>query len=522
MTNPAGYNLGKPTLTMREVATLKGRLDILENLVRKGVRNPLVRAVALEIVSRCPDRNDRCEIEQLFWYVKGNVRYTQDIFGIDTYQAPARTLQWKGGDCFPEGSILLTEDFRFVPVEWAHRGMRIWGKDDWTTVKDVWPKGVLPLTAVRLNNGSWMRLTASHEVSAARCPEHEAQNLRAAAGGTTSGGKAVRPCSCPMAERVETRVHLRDLRLGDVLTTPRKIAFGQGAQDPDLAYLDGLYLSDGWADDHGKGHGPTSFCISGKDGFPKEAQKVFVEVLCERLGVPTRQEGRYIAVNDRDMATRMATMGHYAPEKRALTIDLDEGAAAGLLRGIMADSGANSRGGRTFTTTSRQLALQTRVLHKMFGVACGASYIEDHGGLGTHPIWRLVPRIPRDQRKDGRAEKLLRVDAIEPDVIAAPCYDLTTEDHWVYLPEADVSVNQCDDHVVLLTSLLSVIGYQTGFRVISVNGNVWEHIYGLVGLPKGSPHPKWSALDTTIPSSMPGWEPPVRRAVEDRKPLRLI
>ena len=334
MSDLSRFDLGRPTLTMRTVETLKGRLDILEGLVRKGVRNPLVRAVALEIVSRCPDRNDRCEIEQLFWYVKGNVRYTQDIFGIDTYQAPARTLQWKGGDCLPGDTWLLGEA-GLVPLSAVKVGQRIWGLNDWTTVEAAWSKGVLPVDRVQFGSASVLA-TSDHKFFVRRCAGHDTL-----------------ACGCPAKERSIVRVRGRDLTPGTMLVTPER-----------------------------KPHG---------DRFLRA-----VDVAWPRV------------------------------------------------TGI------------------------------------------DHG------------------------------------VAEVECYDLTTTDHYVYLPEADVTVSNCDDHVVLLTSLLSVIGYQTGFRVISVNGQVWEHIYGLVGLPKGSPSPGWKGLDTTIPSATPGWEPGVRRAVHDRKPLKLI
>ena len=215
-------------------------------------------------------------------------------------------------------------------------------------------------------------------------------------------------------------------------------------------------------------------------------------------------------------------MGAHAPEKHALSINFEEGAAGALLRGILADSGKNTCGsGSTFTSTSRALWLQTRMLCKMFGTACGASYIEEHGGLGSHPVWRLTLR--GKERKDGKPEKLLRVRAVERGVVAAPTYDLTTEDHWVYLPEADVTVNNCDDSAILLCSMLSAIGYQSGFRVISTTGKQWEHIYALVGLPKKAPKGVLP-LDTTVPSSYPGWEPPKAqvRAKTDFYPLKLV
>ena len=524
-----GGNPGKPNLKMQTVGSIDERLNILEGLVRDGVRDPLIRQEVVQLVSGLPTadkhRGAGLEIARVFWYVKANVRYTADIAGIDTYQSPRRTIQFRGGDCFPEGTLLFRDDYTFVPVEHVRAGDRIWGRNDWSTVEAWWNKGVLPYTALRLNNGSWLHLTEDHKVYVARCPGHETQNVRAAAGAITSGGKSVKACCCLMDEREIVRIQVSEVRPTDVLIHPDRIAFGSGVEDPDQVHLDGLFLADGWHDDGGKRHlGPYWACISGKDGYPKEAQKQWVKGLCERMGWAYRWDERYIAINEREVAARMACLGGHAPDKCARTLDLNEGAAAALLRGIMADSGACGREGRstTFTTTSRRLAQQVRVLHKMFGVSCGYSYVPDHGGLGTHPVHRLTPRMPSSERRDGKANKLLRVVEIVRDIGTSPCYDISTSDHYVYLPEADVTVSNCDDHTTLLCTMLSHLGFQTGFRVISTDGNSWEHIYALCGWPRNNPT-SVIPLDTTVEGKYPGWEATLgsNGKKKDRYPLRL-
>jgi hypothetical protein len=65
----------------------------------------------------------------------------------------------------------------------------------------------------------------------------------------------------------------------------------------------------------------------------------------------------------------------------------------------------------------------------------------------------------------------------------------------------------CDDSVVLVASLLSVLGFATGARVISTDGNNW-HIYTLVGFDPHYQPTKFIALDTTQREAYPGWEPP--------------
>jgi hypothetical protein len=173
----------------------------------------------------------------------------------------------------------------------------------------------------------------------------------------------------------------------------------------------------------------------------------------------------------------------------------------------MADSGVHPNGSVTFTSTSRMLALQTRVLHKMFGIDCGSWYIENHGGFGTNPIWRLSPRRTQSQRIDGKQSKLLRVKAIERNVASAPCYDISTDDHYVYLPEHDVTVSNCDCISILLASMLQSVGYPVKLHVMQTKGaDSWSHILIKVGLPPQGPT-AWLPLDGSV-NEAAGWYPP--------------
>jgi len=79
----------------------------------------------------------------------------------------------------------------------------------------------------------------------------------------------------------------------------------------------------------------------------------------------------------------------------------------------------------------------------------------------------------------------------------------------------------CDDHASLLCALASCLGFQTGFRVVSTQGKSWEHIYAIAGAPKRAPAGV-VALDTTVPSSWPGWEPPNLTHRRDFFPLDTI
>jgi hypothetical protein len=363
--------------------------------------------------------------------------------------------------------------------------MRIWGYDRWSTVHAKQYKGLLSTDAVKLNNGSTMRLTGDHHLLVIVCKEHRDPER----------------CTCPVEQCEMQRISVSELLPGMRLVAPSRIPFGSDEMDAGRAYVEGLYVSDGWSSSN------SEFSISGQDGCPKEAQKREVETLCARLGVRTRWQRKSLAVLDGEWTLRIHLMGGHAPEKRLLSLNLAEAQAAQTLRGIMADSGANSNGrGRTFTTTSYKLAVQARVLWRMFGKTCGYSYIEKHGGLGKNPIWRLNVRsgneehVPPELSMRGpsagvpalRVPKVLRVDDIERDVVTESCWDIETDDHHVYLPEHDVTVQNCDDMAQMAATMAMQIGREVELVALGFAPGSLSHVGVRVKEPKSS---QWIWLD---------------------------
>jgi hypothetical protein len=400
------------------------------------------------------------------------------------------------GDCFPQGTLLLAEGHRLIPVEEVLPGMKIWGLDRWSSVESRAFKGSLSVDCIRLNNGSDVKLTADHHVYVLDCVEHpmldDGEDPKALPSDRHWRGTSdTFGCPCRASERVEKRARVAELRRGMVMPTPERIPFGTDAMDPDTAWIEGLYVADGWAE-------TSRFGISGQDGCPKEEQKRAVQAICENRGIATRWHRKYLSVLDAEWAVRMQQMGTHAPQKHLLSVNLDEGAAAATLRGVMADSGKNTRGEqRTFTTTSRELAVQTRLLHKMFGITCGWRFIENHGGLGSNAIYRLGTR--GNSRADQRAPWLLRVRDIDRDVAKLPCWDIQTDDHRVYLPEHDVTVSQCDDLTIAYLS-----GYLAAVESVGARAAVVGHSYSadrMIGHVLGAVFDKgrWWYADPSLP-----------------------
>ena len=485
------------TFESQRVNSLEERVQRIHEQMVSGTRDPKIYALARSVLSRkcggswcVPEKDSLAEIRAMFGEVRTRVRYTWDPTDYDAFQTPPKTLELATGDCFVKGTLVLTDTHKLVPIESLRIGDKIWGHTKWSTVTNTWEKGTLKTWKVKLNNGSEMRLTPNHKVWVWRCKNgHSNAQLKG-------------NCSCRLDNRMLERIHVRELKKYDVLSQPERIPFGQGELDADRALVEGLFISDGFSSHL------NDFAISGKDGHPKEEQKRLVERICTRLGIETKWHKRYITVKNKEWAQRMRTMGSHAPQKHALSIDLTEGPALALLRGIMADSGANTHGtGRTFTTTSRELFLQTRVLLKMAGLTASERYITEHGGLGENPIWRLGVRGKSDQKES----KLLRVKEVVRDGIERPCFDIETDDHFVWLPEADWTTSQCDDFVSLLGALLRSIGYKVRSRVVWTKGfTTWNHIYLLVQLPAG----EWMALDATVDKPA-GWEVPKSLMLKD-------
>lgn len=72
----------------------------------------------------------------------------------------------------------------------------------------------------------------------------------------------------------------------------------------------------------------------------------------------------------------------------------------------------------------------------------------------------------------------------------------------------DFGGGDCDDATILICSALGAVGFATKCRVIRTKAaKEWNHIYALVGLPQKAPS-KWVALDLSVSTQPPGWQPP--------------
>jgi len=124
------------------VRSLRDRVKVMRQMHEVGLTDPDVRGTALRAVAGCPARDDRCELEAVFNFVKARVRYTGDVEGHDTYASAKRTLEWGGGDC-DDHSVAVATLARHLGFK---TGVRVadTGSGDWDHVYAIvgFPKDV--------------------------------------------------------------------------------------------------------------------------------------------------------------------------------------------------------------------------------------------------------------------------------------------------------------------------------------------------------------------------------------------
>ena len=314
------------------------------------------------------------------------------------------------GDCLPLSTLVMRDDFEFIPLAAAVPGTRIMGQGGWTTVVDAAITGEKPILAMELGNGSVLRVS----------PEHRLFRV---------DGSEVRADSVKVGELLQTAY---EFPKADGIYAPNIQGLGSKISPTDLAWLMGIYVADGWAE-------AQRFGISGKDGHPKEEQKRKVKAILEAAGVATRWHERYLSVNDAGLARLLASCGGHAPEKRLPSLSMSKEQVTSVLEGLRADSYKTSTGTVIYGTTSQTLALQLRVLHRMMGQSVHVKRWDDHGGLGTHPMYRVGVRTKDDVRQ--RSAKVVSIGEMPEEL----CGDITTDQGRFWLPESDLIVHNCED-----------------------------------------------------------------------------
>lgn len=351
----------------------------------------------------------------------------------------------------------------------------------WVKVTNWWDKGVLPINTYELNNKSVLRCTADHRVFRVTRASGEHEEMRAG-----------------------------DLREGDLLLQPRAFEAGVESLSEAHAIIVGAYLAEGWWDES-KG----LFYIAGVRSS-KGVRELVIDA-ASRLGITNLYEHpRYVGFR-KEHAWLVAGLGVGAAEKRLPHLNFDLDTVATIVKVMeMGDGGLStpSKGemrNMVYSTASRTLALQYRVMQRMLGRSTHMKSMtaEEHGGAGSLPIWRITVR-------NGHSRKpWAKIRTVREGVVATPVFDIETESGRIYLPESDLIVHNCDEYSATACAALMSIGVPCRFKVIRTKDSpTWNHIYIEAGTPKQNPS-KWIPLDASV-AAKPGWEAPKSMVAETK------
>ena len=115
----------------RRVKTIEQRVAFVHEQMVKGTRDPVVYALAREVLSRkgphgewaVREKDNWGEVQALFWEVRKRVRYTWDPTDYDAFQTPRKTLALKAGDIVKIGTE-TGQVTRFVRASCRRRARR--------------------------------------------------------------------------------------------------------------------------------------------------------------------------------------------------------------------------------------------------------------------------------------------------------------------------------------------------------------------------------------------------------------
>ncbi len=409
-----------------------------------------------------PAKDDGRELQMIWAFLVKNVRYVYDPEHADTFKTLKQTLLSHSGDCFPEGTLVLRSDGAMVPIEHIVVGDEIHDGRAFVPVLKTWDRGPKTVYRAGLNNASTLRLSDNHKILAVpREQRNGAKDWRAG-----------------LSAHSAVEMRMRELTMGADLLQPREFGGGSIELDEDDAVLVAAYLAEGFTDKPG-----YRISIAGVPN--RKGMRERIIAILDRRGVRHDDREREVRFSKSEVPIFCELeLGRTALHKSLPHMNWGPRTVATFLEVLDATDGGLSTGGKNvvYSTISYALALQYRVLQRMMGRSTSLKRLDDHGGAGNHPIYRVMARVDDSKRPWARVKSLL----VEPTPVQ--CYDLMTASGRVYLPESDVVVRNCDDQAVAFCALARAIGFTSCWaRVISMSGESWEHVYPIVGCPKENP-----------------------------------
>lgn len=81
-------------------------LKLMREAINEGKINTRILQAATSLIFLTPEKDKLAEAEKLFTFVRDNIRYMQDVHGIETLATPWLTLARGVGDCDDQTTLL--------------------------------------------------------------------------------------------------------------------------------------------------------------------------------------------------------------------------------------------------------------------------------------------------------------------------------------------------------------------------------------------------------------------------------
>jgi len=82
-------------------------LALMRALVNQYKTNATIRQAAIAVAFLTPAQDDMAEVEAIYSFVRDHIRYTKDVWGIETLATPDKVLAARVGDC-DDMTVLLS------------------------------------------------------------------------------------------------------------------------------------------------------------------------------------------------------------------------------------------------------------------------------------------------------------------------------------------------------------------------------------------------------------------------------
>lgn len=87
---------------------VRATLKLMARLVRQYRVDPVIRQTAEDIIARVPEKDYYGEAEAIHNWVRDHIRYTQDVYDVETLKPPPFILQTAQGDCDDKSLLTAT------------------------------------------------------------------------------------------------------------------------------------------------------------------------------------------------------------------------------------------------------------------------------------------------------------------------------------------------------------------------------------------------------------------------------